>query len=255
MKFDLEGKRALVTGGSKGIGRKICETFLAEGATVEFCARNPEQIAISAEEMSKLGVVRGTSVDVSDGAALTAWVNAAADRMGGLDCVVSNASALAIGSSDESWQNGFNVDVLGAQHLVDAAAPHLEKSAADNGDGSFVIISSTAAAETQFANAYGAVKAAINHLCKGLAKQNAGKGVRFNSVSPGTIYFEGGSWHDIEKGMPDLYKQTLARNPMGRMGAPEEIANAVVFLSSPRSTFTTGANLVIDGALTSRVNF
>jgi 3-oxoacyl-[acyl-carrier protein] reductase len=255
MELGLTGKNVLVTGGSKGIGREICRAFLAEGAQVSFCARNAEQIEAAVKELSALGTIHGTSLDVADGAALAAWVEEAARRSGGIDCVVSNASALSVGSSEENWRRGLEIDILGTQHLVAAAIPHLTKAAAEAKDASVVMISSTAALETAFANAYGATKAALIHLSKGLARQHAASGIRFNSVSPGTVYFEGGTWHTIEQKMPAIYKQTLARNPTGRMASPAEIANAVVFLSSPRSSFTTGANLVIDGALTQRVDY
>ena len=253
MELGLTGKNVLVTGGSKGIGREICRVFLAEGANVSLCARNAEPIEATVKEFSPLGTIHGTSLDVADGAALAAWVEETACRNGGIDCVVSNASALAVGAAEESWRKGLEIDILGTQHLIAAAIPHLTKAAAEAKDASVVMISSTAALETAFANAYGATKAALIHLSKGLARQHAASGIRFNSVSPGTVYFEGGTWH--EQKMPALYKQTLARNPTGRMASPAEIANAVVFLSSPRSSFTTGTNLVIDGALTQRVDY
>jgi 3-oxoacyl-[acyl-carrier protein] reductase len=255
MDLGLTGKNVLVTGGSKGIGREICRAFLAEGAKVSFCARNAEQMETTVKELSPLGSVHGTPVDVADGAALAAWVEECARRNGGIDCVVSNASALSVGAAEENWRKGLEIDILGTQHLITAALPHLGKAAAAAKDASVVIISSTAALEAAFANAYGATKAALIHLCKGLARQHAATGIRFNSVSPGMVYFDGGSWHSIEQKLPKLFEQSLARNPTGRMGSPAEIANAVVFLSSPRSSFTTGTNVVIDGALTQRVDF
>ncbi len=255
MNLKLKDKRIVVTGGSKGIGRAICQGFLEEGAVIEFCARNVEQVAQTQRDLSGVGSIRGTAVDVTDAAALAAWVQEAAGRMGGIDCVVSNASALSIGAADENWQTGFDVDLMGTQHLITAAAPHLEQAASRSGDASVLMISSTAAIETTSVNAYGAVKAAMLHLNKGMARQYAPAGIRFNSVSPGTIYFEGGVWSNVEQSMPEMYQQALGRNPMGRMGTPEEVANAVVYLSSPLSSFTTGANLVIDGALTQRVNY
>jgi len=255
MNLKLKGKRILVTGGSRGIGRAICLGFLEEGAVIEFCARNIEQVAQVESDLSSIGSIRGSAVDVTDAAGLATWVNEAAGRMGGIDCVVSNASALSVGAADENWQIGFDVDLMGTQHLITAAIPYLEQAASQNGDASVLMISSTAAAETTSVNAYGAVKAAILHLNKGMARQYAAVGIRFNSVSPGTIYCEGGVWNKVEQSMPEMYQQTLGRNPMGRMGTPEEVANAVVYLSSHLSSFTTGANLVIDGALTQRVNY
>ena len=122
-------------------------------------------------------------------------------------------------------------------------------------DPSVVMISSTSAVETPYANAYGAMKAALIHLSKGLARQHAAVGIRFNTVSPGTIYIDGGNWAKAEQMMPAVFEDAIKRNPTGRMGTAEEVANAVIFLSSPRSSFTTGANLVIDGAITQRVNY
>jgi len=255
MNLKLKDKRILVTGGSKGIGRAICQGFLEEGAVIEFCARNVEQVAQAECDLSSFGSIKGSAVDVTDAAGLATWVNGAAERMGGIDCVISNASALSVGATDENWQIGFDVDLMGTQHLITAAVPHLEQAASQSGDASVLMISSTAAAETTGVNAYGAVKAAMLHLNKGMARQYAAAGIRVNSVSPGTIYCEGGVWNKVEQSMPEMYQQTLARNPMGRMGTPEEVANAVVYLSSPLSSFTTGANLVIDGALTQRVNY
>lgn len=255
MDLSLSGKNVILTGGSKGIGREICRAFLGEGANVAFCARNAEQVEATVKEFSPMGAIHGTSLDVADGAALAAWVEATASRSGRIDCVVSNASAMSVGSSDDNWRKGLEVDILGTQRLIAAALPHLTKAAAKSKDASVVLISSTAALETAFANAYGATKAALIHLSKGLARQHAATGIRFNAVSPGTVYFEGGTWQNIEQKMPAMFQQTLARNPTGRMATPAEVANAVVFLSSPRSSFTTGTNLVIDGALTQRVDF
>ena len=255
MDLGLTGKRVLVTGGSKGIGRSVCETYLREGAAVEFCARDPEQVATSAKEFSTLGSAKGTSVDVADSEALANWVQAAAERLGGIDYVISNASALGIGSSFESWQKCFQVDVLGLQTLFDTALPLLTKAAAANGDAALVAVSSVSAAETNAPNAYGAMKAALIHLVKGIARDQAKNHIRCNVVSPGTIYLEGGVWNQIELNMPDAYEQALSRNPMGRMGTPQEVADAVVFLGSPKSTFTTGSNLLVDGGITQRVNF
>ncbi len=137
--------------------------------------------------------------------------------------------------------------MMGCVRLVEAAMPMLEASAA----ASIVTISSVSGREVDFAaGPYGAFKAALVHYTQGLAFQLAGKGVRANSVSPGNTYFEGGVWERIEDGDPELYRTALALNPTGRMGTPQEMANAVVFLASPAASFVTGTNLVVDGALT-----
>lgn len=256
MDLGLKGKKAIVTGGTRGIGRAIAETLVAEGADVAICARNADQVAEAVAALKKSGTnVIGAVVDIADGAALQKWVADAAKDLGGLDIVVNNASALAQGNKEDAWRACFEIDVMGAQRVCEAALPFLEKSAAANGDASVVIISSISAAETSAAGAYGALKASQIHLAKGLAKEHAGKHIRFNTVSPGTVYFKGGVWNMVEDHMPDMFKATMARNPMGRMATPQDIANATVFLSSPASSFTTGINMIVDGTLTGRVNF
>jgi len=256
MDLGLKGKKAIVTGGTRGIGRAIAETLASEGADVAICARDQQQVNEAVAALEKKGVKAfGGTVDIADGPALQKWIAEAGQLLGGIDIVVANASALAQGNGADAWKACFEIDVMGARNVCEAALPFLEKSAAKNGDASVVIISSISAAETEHGNAYGALKAAQIHLAKGLAKEHAGKHVRFNTVSPGTVYFKGGVWGMVEEHMPDMFKATMARNPMGRMANPQDIANATVFLSSPASSFTTGINMVVDGGLTRRVNF
>jgi 3-oxoacyl-[acyl-carrier protein] reductase len=256
MDLGLKGKRAIVTGGTRGIGRAIAETLAGEGANVAICARQQGEIdetvaALKARQVAAFGSV----CDIADGEALKAWIGKAIGELGGLDVLVCNASGFGNGNSEQAWKQGFDVDVMGAQRAIAAAMADLEKAAAAHGDAAVVIISSVSAAETSNANAYGALKAAQIHFAKGLAKEKAGKHVRVNVVSPGTVYFKGGVWHRVEQGAPEMFKASFARNPMGRMATPQDIANAAAFLASPASSFTTGINMVVDGALTGRVNF
>lgn len=248
MDLGLYGLKAVVTGGTKGIGRAIVETLLREGVQVAFCARSIEDVAATEAEFSRIGVkVMGRSVNVGDGAALAAFVDEASKALGGIDIVVANVSALAIGNDEASWKSGFDIDMMGTVRLVNAALPSLEKST----NAAIVTIASVSAREIDFAaGPYGAFKAAIVHYTQGLAFHLAAKKIRANSMSPGNTYFEGGVWDKIEKGNPTLFNETLALNPTGRMGTPQEMANAAVFLASPAASFITGTNLVVDGALT-----
>ena len=251
MDLGLKGLKAVVTGGTKGIGRAIAQTLAAEGADVAFCARNADEVAQAVKDFAGYGVkVSGRAVDVADGPALAAWVNDVAAKFGGIDIVVANVSALAIATDEAAWQRGFDVDMMGTVRLVNAAMPFLEKSAKP----AIVTISSVSGREIDFASGpYGAFKAAIVHYTQGLAFHLAGKGIRANTVSPGNTYFPGGVWSQIETGNPDFFKMALGMNPTGRMGTPQEMANAAVFLASPAASFVTGTNLVVDGALTKGV--
>lgn len=248
MDLGLKGRRAIVTGGTKGIGLAIAETLAAEGCNVALCSRNAAEAEATAAELAGKGVsTLGAGVDVADGPALAAFVEKAAERFGGLDIVVANVSALAIGGDEESWKKGFETDLLGTVRLVNAALPYLEKSDA----GSIVTISSVSGREIDFASGpYGAFKAALIHYTQGLAFTLAPKKIRANSVSPGNTYFKGGVWNTIQDTNPTLFAEALALNPTGRMATPQEIANAAVFLASPAASFIYGTNLVVDGALT-----
>ena len=252
MDLGLEGRKALVTAASRGIGLAIAQTLADEGADVAICARSESGLESARKEIEGRGAKAFTRpVDVADGEALKAFVAEAGDALGGLDIVVANASAGA-GTGDEAWQANLDIDVLGATRTVEAALPFLSESEA----GSVVFISSTAALEfLGVPQPYNAMKAALIAHANDLSQSLAPRGIRVNVVSPGPIYFEGGNWEMIKQTMPAIYERTLAQCAIGRMGTPEEVARTVVFLASPAASLVTGANLVVDGGFTKRSAF
>jgi 3-oxoacyl-[acyl-carrier protein] reductase len=248
MDLGLKGLRAVVTGGTKGIGRRAADIFAEEGASVAICARNADEVKAAVNDLKAKGVnAFGAAIDVADKVALQKFISDSEAALSGVDILVANVSALAAQGKLEDWQKAFDVDMMHTVYAVNAALPFLERSK----HPSVVFVSSVSGREVDFAGpAYGAMKAALIHYAQRLALELAPKMIRVNSVSPGNTYFDGGFWQNVEKNLPDLYTKALALNPTGRMAAPEEIGRGIVFLASPASSFTTGTNLVIDGALT-----
>jgi 3-oxoacyl-[acyl-carrier protein] reductase len=251
MDLKLKGLTALVTGGTKGIGRATAELFADEGCYVAVCGRSADAVeaTLASIKARKTGAY-GTAFDVADSNALKGWIDGSAKAFGGIDILICNVSALAVGDNQDSWTKSFQTDMMHTVNAVAAALPYLEKSKS----ASIAVVSSVSGFEVDFAaGSYGATKAALIHYAKGLSQQLAPKGIRANAVSPGNTYFEGGIWQNIEKGNPALFKSTLSVNPSGRFGTAEEVAYGIVTLSSPLASRISGTNLVIDGALTRAV--
>lgn len=244
-------------GGTKSIGLAIVQAFVNEGAIVHFCSRTEADVVRTAEAFSRgqtgKTLVYGKAVDVSQPSQITSWVSSVADHHAGqIDVVVSNVSALAVPNTAENWDTTYQTDVKGTYTLVEAALPYLKKT-----KGNVVNISSVTGRYVDFTapGPYGSFKAALLHYISQLGHTLAKEGVRANSVSPGNIYVEDGFWGKAEKEMPELFAKQKAENPTGRMGRPEEVADAVVWLASERASFVSGANLLVDGAVSPAVQF
>ncbi|MCW5744999.1 MAG: SDR family oxidoreductase [Alphaproteobacteria bacterium] len=254
MDLGLKGARVLVTGGTRSIGRAIVACFLAEGATVGFCAREAALVKQREAEWRADGAkVTGTALDVTDEAALKAWIDGFAAAHGGVDHVVANVSALGIEDTPEAWRRSIEVDLVSTVNALRLARGQLERSAPG---GSITVIGTVSLVEVAGpTQPYRSVKAALVPLVKSLAVDLAPKGIRVNMVSPGTILEDGNAWGRQRDAGSERYQRMLARNPSGRMGRPDEVADAVVYLASRRASFVTGINFIVDGAITARVQY
>lgn len=252
MDLGLKGKKVILTGGSRGIGRAALEAFAAEGCDVAFFSRNPEQVDETVKSLSRRGgKVVGEAFDMSDLDAYAAWLKSAAEKLGGCDVFVPGASASGSGATND-WDTCYNVDIKGTVIGCETLTPYLAKS----GAGSIVILSSTAGVETFIVpQAFNALKGALITYASQLGQQLGPQGIRVNTVSPGPIAFPGGNWEAIKAGAPELYAATEAQFALGRWGGPDEVAKTIVFLASPAASYTTGTNVVIDGGYTKRVQF
>ncbi len=255
MDLGLKGKKAIISGGSKGIGLAIANKLLDEGASVGFFARDRAGVEAASKELSAKGKVTSDALDAGDFEAVKSWVARAAAELGGIDIVVNNASASAqMDWEKDSWQKSFDTDVLSAVAMVDAAKPYLKKSEAP----AILQIATITAVEHHdmpISPSYGMVKAAVINFSAQLAQRLGAEGIRSNVVSPGPIYIEGGAWHGIKENAFELYERDRLQHPMERLGSAEEVANVAVFLCSPAASWVNGANVVVDGGFTKMVGY
>jgi len=255
MDLGLSGKRAIVTGSTKGIGRAIAEALLDEGASVAICARDAAGVDAAVKELSDRGTpgsVWGQAVDAADQQSLRDFINGAVSELGGLDIYVHNTSGKP-SKTLEGWQNNFDIDLMALVVGADAAA---EALAADGG-GALVSIGTSAVGEhfASGANSYSAFKAAVTNWTLGQAQVLGARGIRCNVVSPGPIWVEGGDWNRVKDAKPEFFEATEKTHPMGTLGEVADVANAVVFLASPAAKHINGANLTVDGGFMKRVDF
>lgn len=251
MDLGLSGKKAVITGATKGIGRSIAETLLAEGASVAICARDAAGVEAAVEEMSALGNVFGASVDAADGDAVEAWVASAAEQLGGIDIYVHNTSGKPA-RKIENWINNFNIDLMAMVRGVGAASEALSE-----GGGAVISIGTTATAEhfASGSNSYSAFKSAVTNWTLGQAQVLGAKGVRCNVVSPGPIFVEGGDWNMIKDNMTEFYEATEKVHPQGHLGTVQDVANVVAFLASDAARHVNGVNVTVDGGFLKRIDF
>jgi len=245
MNIDLAGKRAIVAGGSRGIGRAIALAFAEAGAGVSICARGAERLAATREEIARHGGTAHAAVcDLADAAAVPRYIEEAAGALGGIDILVNNASGFGASDDEAGWAVSVSVDLMATVRAIRTALPHLEKS----GSGVILNISSISGLRaTPRTPPYAAIKAAVVNYTLTEAAALARKGVRVNCIAPGSIEFPGGTWERARLNNPDLYGRILRSIPFGRLGKPEEVAQVALFLCSPLAGWVTGQTIAVDG--------
>ncbi len=245
MNIDLSGRRAIICGGSRGIGKAIAMGFAACGGAVSICARDPDTLEQTRAAIAGYGhTSHATAVDLSKGDAVRTYVASASAALGGIDFLVNNASAFGSSDDEKGWTDSLALDMLSIVHATQAALPALRES-----QGSVLNLSSLAAFHPSARQPpYGAIKAAVIHYTATQAAMYAKDRIRVNCLAPGSVEFPGGLWERRKTENPSLYNAMLASIPFGRMGLPEDVANVALFLASPLASWVTGQTIVVAGA-------
>jgi 3-oxoacyl-[acyl-carrier protein] reductase len=245
MQISFKGRKAVVAGGSRGIGRSSADAFAAAGADVAICARGAEGVEAAAAELRRHGgKAFGLQCDLGDEAAVARFVAEAAGALGGIDILVNNASGLGMQDDESGWLDSINVDLLATVRATRAAMPFLEQS----GSGAIINIASISGLmAVPRSIPYAAVKAALVNYTMSQGLALAAKRIRVNAIAPGSIEFPGGVWDERKRSSPELYQATLKSIPWGRYGMPDEIAKVALFLASDMASWITGQTIVVDG--------
>lgn len=253
MDLGLRGKKAIIVGAARGIGRATADLLAAEGCDVAITARSEDSVAETVTHLSRHGTkIWGAASNAKQADPYKAWLKQAVSELGGCDIMIPMASAGGGMGTEKNWYNAFEVDLMSSVRAVEEVLPGMT----ERGGGSIVLIATTSAGEAMGGpQAYNALKASLVTWGKQLALAHGKAGIRVNVVSPGPIEFEGGNWEMIKGAMEKFYTSQLRQQPTGRFGLPEEVARAIVFMASPAASWVNGSHLVVDGAFTNRTHF
>jgi 3-oxoacyl-[acyl-carrier protein] reductase len=245
MQISFRGKKVVVAGGSRGIGRSIALAFAAEGADVAICARSAQGLEAAQVELKRHGgTVFSMACDLGEASAAASFVTAAARALDGIDILINNASGIGVKDDESGWLASVNVDLMATVRATLAAIPFMEKA----GGGVIINISSISGfMAVPRSLPYAAVKAALVNYTMGQGLALAPKRIRVNAIAPGSIEFPGGVWDNRKMSDPQLYQRTLNSIPWGRFGMPEEVATVSLFLASEMGSWVTGQTIVVDG--------
>jgi 3-oxoacyl-[acyl-carrier protein] reductase len=244
MEISFNGKKVLVGGASRGIGRSIALAFVESGADVAICARGSKDLSAAEAELREHGTkIFSMACDLGDESQVTGYVNEAAKALGGIDVLINNASGVGMKDDESGWLASVNIDLFGTVRATRAATPYLEKT-----KGSIVNISSISGLKAVPRSLpYAAIKAALINYTMGQGLALAAKQIRVNAIAPGSIEFPGGIWDSRKTSEPELYQRVLKSIPWGRYGSPDEIARVALFLASDLASWVTGQTIVVDG--------
>ncbi|MCC5872845.1 MAG: SDR family oxidoreductase [Gammaproteobacteria bacterium] len=246
MDLGLKGRRAVILGGSRGIGFYTAKLMANEGASVAICARNAEGVAKATAELEACGdgKVFGAAVDLTDGDATRAFVREAGEALGGLDILIHNASGFDSSGDEDGWLRSFQVDMMAGVRAVEEALPLLKAS-----DAPSITFIGSMASKFFFGrrSSYGPAKAAMRAYANELAQSFGKDGIRANAISPGAVHFPGGSWDKVKQAQPDFYAKVEKKIPLGRLGTAEEIARIIAFVASPAGLWINATHIAADG--------
>jgi 3-oxoacyl-[acyl-carrier protein] reductase len=254
MDLGLNGKKAIITGGSRGIGFHTGMLLASEGCSVAFCARNEKEIKHAIDQIKAKGggTSFGFQADLEDEQATRRFARDAIEALNGVDILIHNASGFDNSGDESGWMRSFQVDMMAGVRLVDESLESLKQS-----DSASITFVGSMASQYHFGrppNSYGPAKAAMRVYANELAQSYGRDGIRANVISPGAVWFEGGHWDQSKKKNPKFYAAVEKAIPLGRLGTADEIAGIIAFTASPAGLWINSTHIAADGGQVAAVD-